>query len=262
VIESRVRKYGSPPYRAAVLHGGPGAPGYMAPVARELSQKIGVLEPLQTRDSVDGQIEELKSQLVEHSDKPVTLIGSSWGAVLALFLASRYPQLNDKLILIGSAVFDAESSARIERIRTERLNEKERKRLHEIESQLLTAAPDEKVVLFEELGDLFTKTDKYDPIDADDETIEVQHEIFNKVWPEFVKLRDRPGYLKKEFSRINIPVTVIHGDYDPHPLEGIKPFLEACISDTNFYLLPGCGHYPWLERHARERFFEILFSEI
>ena len=260
--EGTIRKYGTPLYKAAVLHGGPGAPGYMAPVARELSRKTGVLEPLQTKDSVDGQIEELKYQLMEHADRPVTLIGSSWGAVLALFLASRYPGLSNKLILVGSAVFDAQSSARIEKIRIERLNEKARKRLNEIESQLRTAASDKKDKFFEELGDLFTKTDKYDPIDAEDETIMVQHEIFRKVWPEFVELRDRPGYLKKEFSRINTSVTVIHGDYDPHPLEGIKPFLEDCISNISFYILLECGHYPWLERHARDRFFEILSAEL
>jgi pimeloyl-ACP methyl ester carboxylesterase len=260
--EETVRKYGTPPFEVAVLHGGPGAQGYMAPVARELSQKTGVLEPIQTKDSVDGQIEELKYQLMEHADIPVTLIGSSWGAVLALFLASRYPELTKKLILVGSAVFDAQSSARIEKIRTERLNEKARKRLNEIETRLLTAVPDEKEELFEELGGVFTATDEYDPIDADDETIEVQYEIFRKVWPEFMELRDRPGYLKKEFFKINIPVTVIHGDYDPHPLEGIKPFLEDCISNLSFYILSECGHYPWLERHARDRFFEILSAEL
>ena len=83
---TNIRKYGDAPYKVALLHGGPGAPGYMAPVARELSQEMGVLEPLQTRDSLEGQIQELKNQLTEHADCPLVLIGSSWGAVLALFI--------------------------------------------------------------------------------------------------------------------------------------------------------------------------------
>lgn len=45
-----VRTHGKPPFRVAVLHGGPGAPGYMAPVARALSVTAGVIEPLQTAD--------------------------------------------------------------------------------------------------------------------------------------------------------------------------------------------------------------------
>jgi pimeloyl-ACP methyl ester carboxylesterase len=257
-----VRLYGSPPYRAAVIHGGPGAPGYMAPVARELSNHTGVLEPLQTRDSVAGQVEELKSQLSAHADKPVTLIGSSWGAVLALFLASKYAELVSKLILVGSAVYDAQSSAKIEKIRFERLDRKARNRLHEIQAQLPEANPAEKEKLFAEWGRLFSGTDKYDPIDAVDETIEVQHEIFQKVWPEFMEMRDRPGYLKSEFSKIEIPAVVIHGNYDPHPLEGIKPFLEDCITQIKFHILDKCGHYPWLERNVSQEFFKILIGEL
>ena len=55
-----LRKYGHSPYTVAVVHGGPGAPGEMAPVARELSSITGVLEPLQTKYSLEGQVQELR----------------------------------------------------------------------------------------------------------------------------------------------------------------------------------------------------------
>ncbi len=51
-----LRKYGKAPFKVAVIHGGPGAPGEMAPVARELSSVSGVLEPLQTATTIEGQI--------------------------------------------------------------------------------------------------------------------------------------------------------------------------------------------------------------
>ncbi len=51
-----LRKYGRAPYTVAIVHGGPGAPGDMAPVARELSTTYGVLEPLQTEETLNGQI--------------------------------------------------------------------------------------------------------------------------------------------------------------------------------------------------------------
>lgn len=54
-----LRCYGKAPYRVAVIHGGPGAPGEMAPVARELSSLCGILEPLQTKTTIQGQLEEL-----------------------------------------------------------------------------------------------------------------------------------------------------------------------------------------------------------
>mgnify|MGYP001123742900 CR=1 FL=1 len=42
------RRYGDAPYNIVVIHGGPGAPGEMAPVAKDLPLDYGVLEPFQT----------------------------------------------------------------------------------------------------------------------------------------------------------------------------------------------------------------------
>ena len=57
-IMLNLRKYGQQPYEVAVIHGGPGASGEMAPVASHLSQDHGVLEPLQTQSSFARQLEE------------------------------------------------------------------------------------------------------------------------------------------------------------------------------------------------------------
>ena len=72
-----VRTHGSAPFNAAVIHGGPGAAGEMAPVAARLAEIRGVLEPLQTATTVDGQVEELKVTLEKHGELPVSLIGFS-----------------------------------------------------------------------------------------------------------------------------------------------------------------------------------------
>ncbi len=261
-LDFAFRKYGVSPYKIAVLHGGPGAPGYMAPVARELSTTVSVFEPMQTKDSLDGQVTELAEQLTTHTEPPVTLIGSSWGALLALFLAARHNRLSRKLILIGSGVFDAESSAQITPRRLSRLSDSERRRYETIMRQLETAPPDQRDALMAEWGSLLDSTDMYDPIATETETLEVQHALFTKVWSDYVALRDQPNVLKNEFSKISIPVTVIHGEYDPHPIEGIRPFLESCIKDIRFFILPKCGHYPWLERLAKDEFYDILRREV
>jgi pimeloyl-ACP methyl ester carboxylesterase len=257
-----IRFYGPRPYKVAVLHGGPGAPGYMAPVARRLSADIGVLEPLQTASSLEGQIEELKDQLVLNAEPPIALIGSSWGAVLALFTAARKEIAIEKLILIGSAVFDAENSARIEGIRLSRLDDAKRRRFEEIKAALSDPDIKNEAETAREWGDIFFHTDVYDPMTTTMEVMEVQYEINEKVWPEFTVLRDKPGYLKNKFSEIDVPTVVIHGDYDPHPIEGIRPFLESCIKDIRFYILTNCGHYPWMERYAERQFYKILRKEI
>jgi len=50
------KKHGNPPFTVVVVHGGPGAGGEMAPVARELSKNFGVLEPIQTESTIEGQV--------------------------------------------------------------------------------------------------------------------------------------------------------------------------------------------------------------
>ncbi|MDO8674061.1 MAG: alpha/beta hydrolase [Dehalococcoidia bacterium] len=102
-----MRFYGNCPFGIAVVHGGPGVPGEMAPVARELSTARGVLEPLQTATSLEGQMSELATSLRAMGDIPVVLIGWSWGAWVGYICAAEYPALVTKLILFGSGPFES-----------------------------------------------------------------------------------------------------------------------------------------------------------
>ena len=99
-MNNNPRKYGTEPYNVAVVHGGPGAPGTVAELARGLSARNGVLEPLQTSMSIEGQIGELQRMLRRHAELPLTLAGHSWGAWLSFLFAARYPSYVKKLILI------------------------------------------------------------------------------------------------------------------------------------------------------------------
>lgn len=122
----KLRKYGRLPFRVAVIHGGPGAPGSVAPVARELSAGWGVLEPLQSANTCEGQVLELKGVLEENADLPVTLIGHSWGAMLSFIVSARYPALVKKLVMVSSGVFEDKYAAQIDATRLGRLSEAER----------------------------------------------------------------------------------------------------------------------------------------
>ena len=48
-----VRVHGKKPYRAAVVHGGPGAIGSAAGLAKGLAEYCGVMEPLQSEHTVN-----------------------------------------------------------------------------------------------------------------------------------------------------------------------------------------------------------------
>lgn len=257
-----LRKYGEPPFAVAVIHGGPGAPGSMAPVARELARADrGVLEPLQTAPTLDGQIGELEDVLRAHATAPVTLIGSSWGAMLSAVFAARCPALVGKLILVGSGVYDEAYAPSIMPRRLSRLNDEDRQAVRRLLSALADRSTGGKDALLARLGRLITRADSYDPLTLDTEVIEVQYDVHLSVWADAQELR-ASGELLALGSQIQCPVLAIHGDYDPHPVEGIEGPLSAVVPDFRFVLLENCGHYPWLERQARDAFFALLEAEL
>ncbi len=258
-----LRKYGNPPYTVAVVHGGPGAGGGMAPVAQELSSKWGILEPIQTKNSVRGQIEELKQLLESQSSDPVSLIGSSWGAWLITFLAAEYPHLVKKLILVGAGPYDEKYTKEFQTNRLSRLSIAERAEFQKIINFLANPFTEGKDRLIKRLGELASKTDDFDPINFPQDLQEYSFnaDIFAGVWPQAAQWR-KNGKLLEFAAKVQCPVVAIHGDYDPHPAEGVKLPLSKAIKNFQFYLLEKCGHEPWKEKHARAFFFEILLKEL
>ena len=62
-------------------------------------------------------------------------------------------------------------------------------------------------------------------------------------------------------AQLHCPVLAIHGDWDPSPSAAIE-WLGTVIPDFRFELLEKCGHSPWREKHARDRFYAILRAEV
>lgn len=252
------RRYGHPPFALAVLHGGPGAPGSVAPVARKLAVSgRGVLEPLQSALSVNGQIEELREFLEENADLPITLIGHSWGAMLGLLFAARYAERVKKLILVGCGPLEARYAEGIMAARMSRLSENEQDEIQSLVTQLHELAAADKNRLLARFGELLGKADCYDPRIEENEPLEVQHDVHQHVWNEAALLRAN-GYFLEQGKFIQCPVVAIHGDYDPHPAEGVYEPLSRILNDFKYIQIKNCGHYPWRERQAREEFFRIL----
>lgn len=255
------RKYGNPPFTVVVIHGGPGAAGSMASVARELSTAYGVLEPLQTASSVDGQVSELHEALEKQGQLPMTLIGHSWGAWLGIIFAARYPAFVKKLILVGCGPLEEKYALRIAETRKSRLSEKDKSELLALERALNDTGSSHREAVFARFGELTSKADSYDPLPVDEEKIEPREDINRSVWREAESLR-RGGELLELAKKIQCPVVAIHGDYDPHPAEGVEKPLRQALKDFKSILLKDCGHEPWKERRARDRFYSVLKEEL
>ena len=142
-----------------------------------------------------------------------------------------------------------------------RLSDEERTQVCSLMDTLNDPAIEDKDAPLAQLGGLFTKADAYDPLTLDTEALECQYDIHHSVWAQAAELR-ASGRLLELGKKIRCPVVAIHGDYDPHPAEGVRTPLTAVLEDFRFVLLEHCGHRPWIERQTRHRFYETLKNEL
>ncbi len=258
---STTRTYGQPPHQLAVIHGGPGAAGEMAPVARRLSRQWGVLEPLQSARCVNGQVSELIHQLKDTACLPATLIGFSWGAWLSLLVAARHPQTIARLILIGCPPVVADQAHSILQARLNRLDGGGQR-----EASMLLARIERQDGRMgsrdlQRLADLFRRADAHGPLVSDAAPIQFSASIFQRVWPEAAELR-ASGRLMDRIRRVRCPVVAIHGDTDPHPVAGMAGSLASALPGFRLIVLEACGHRPWIERSACGPFYDNLRDSI
>ncbi len=248
-----VRRHGEAPFEVAVLHGGPGGAGEVAPLARALAARgFGVLEPLQAARSVEGQVAELHDQIGSHGSERMVVVGWSWGAWLGCLHAARHPGQVRRLILISSGPFDEAAAMGIQDTRLSRLPPEE--------AAELKAGFSGDVDLPRLLA-ILHRADGYDPDPTAAGTVDFDPEIFAAVWGEAAAMR-RSGALLEQVARIDCPVACFHGDHDPGPAEGVRAPLAACLPEFRFQLLEKCGHTPWIERQAASRFLDLLDAEI
>lgn len=264
-----VRKYGDSGPHAALLHGGPGAPGEMAPVAKHLSRDFRVLEPLQRLSgdiplTVALHVEDLHNVLREIPDsEKIRLVGFSWGAMLALTYAARYPEQIERVIIIGCGTFDEQSRRIYIDNMAGRMKSGEQKRIKQIEALLvLEKDRGRRNKLFAELGAIYSRIQSFKPhADCLDDVLCFDEEGFRQIWSDTLSLQ-KQNIQPAEFANIRAQVTMIHGKDDPHPGRLINKSLAWYIPNLQYFDLPRCGHKPWNEQYAKDDFYNLLAGNL
>jgi pimeloyl-ACP methyl ester carboxylesterase len=234
------RQYGSEGPRVVLLHGGPAAPGHMAPVGRGLAGRFRVLEPFQRGSGAEPlTVARHVADLDEIMEPGAALVGSSWGAMLALAYAAQHPERAGPLVLIGCGTFDTAARARMREILEQRLTPETQRRLEALD-------PDER---------LFT----YDPVEEPDESEPVDARAHQETWEDMLRLQ-RDGVYPEAFRAIRSPALMLHGAYDPHPGRMIRDSLSLYLPQLEYHEWERCGHYPWREKAVRTEFFRVLLG--
>jgi pimeloyl-ACP methyl ester carboxylesterase len=257
-----VRRYGSRGPTLVVLHGGPGAPGSAAGLARAFALDFEVLEPLQRRSgaaplTVSRHVEDLRAVV----PRPAALIGTSWGAMLGLSFAARYPRDVSALVLVGCGTYDEHSRSLYRRSLEQLLGEAGRRHIAELKSQLTTESnAARRDAVLEALGAAYMRAESYELLDESSDPAdnlpadEIGH---RETWDDALRLLHE-GIEPDAFRAVAARVFMIHGVVDPHPGAATRDLLRRFIPQLEYLELEGCGHEPWRERHARRRFVESV----
>ncbi len=147
------------------------------------------------------------------------------------------------------------------KIRFERLSEEEKAEMLSLREFIWDGAAEDKSVSLKRLFELLAKGDAYDLIPSRDEVLQYQLDINMSVGTEMGMLLTSGRYLELS-KQVACPVVAIYGDYDPRPYELVRESLSRVHKDFKFILLEKCGHTPWLERHARDKFYDVLRKEL
>ena len=254
----QVREYGTLGPMVVVLHGGPGTPGYMAPVARGLADSFRVLEPLQRGSGGEpltvarhvADLHELVGSRCE-GERPA-LVGHSWGAMLALAYAAAHPGRAASLVLIGCGTFDQAARDRMLAVREQRMDEDLRQRVERLTEEF--PDPDQRLGA---LGDLILPLYSYKLVSTDQEVKGYDARAHHETWEDMVRLQGE-GVYPTAFEVIDAPVIMLHGAVDPHPGRMIRASLEPHLPQLEYREWECCGHYPWLEKAVRDEFFAVL----
>jgi proline iminopeptidase len=237
-----------------LLHGGPGMTDYMDGMLPELGgyrvasfQQRGVAP-----STLDGpyDVPTLRDDVLEVLDTlgwaAPAVIGHSWGGHLLLHVMVLAPERVGAALLVDplGAVGDGGLAEMTPEVLT-RLPDLERARIQELWAREDSgSATDEEVLEAMALGwpAYFSSLDKARPIP------QTGHAPADETWASIK--RAQPG-LAARLAGCRVPTRFLHGDRDPLPLRATED--TAALFDAPVDVLPGVGHFPWLEERGLVR---------
>jgi proline iminopeptidase len=245
------RRIGSGP-PTVVLHGGPGAhhdyllPGFDALAHnRELiyyDQRGGGQSPV-SRDTPVGwreQVADLEELRRQWEFERISLLGYSWGGLLALLYATEFPQRVARLALVSPAPAWTEARREFEsRFAARNLAPALQQQRAALRGSGLRERDPSGYA--QRLFELSVAPYFYDPARAGDLTpFRVTGRTQQEVW------RSLDGYdLRPAISRLKVPAMILQGEEDIIPVPASRELAELLKAD--FHLLPHSGHVPYVE---------------
>lgn len=244
-----------------VLHGGPGAhhdyllPGFDALATRRsliyYDQRGGGRSPV-PRDVPVGwrdQVADLEELREVWGLARLSLVGYSWGGLLALLYTVEHPDHVERLALVSPAPAWRSARAEFERRLAARTMAPA---LQEARAALRAGGLRERdpEAFQRRTFELSVAGYFHDPARVSGlASFRVTGRTQQEVWNSLGDYDLRPA-----LAHLRNPTLVLHGDDDPIPLESARTLAEAISAP--FHLLARCGHVPYVE--AFDEFQRLL----
>lgn len=251
-----------------ILHGGPGMThDYFLPDMQALCQSgyqifmydqrgCGYSKESMTNPdaiNIDTYIKDFEAFCARFELKDITLMGHSWGGLLAVRCAAAYPELVTNLILVnpmplsseGYADFVAQCTKRLEPYQEELgiVRRSDQYREGEVEAANLYYS-----LIFRAY---FANHRKIEGLRSVPEYNKLMAPNWQRVEELFRKnLISKPFDFHEDLSKITANTLFIHGDADPTPREWIDK-MRAMIPDSKFREIEKAGHFPWVEQPSK-----------
>ncbi len=240
-----------------LLHGGPGLSDYLAPLAAELAadftavhyQQRGISPSVVDGDrSVEGHVADSVAVMDALGWERPWVLGHSWGGHLAMHLAVMHPGRVAGIVVVDAlgAVGDGGQQEFGENLMRP-LDDRSRARIEEIdaleESGEVTVAQE-----IEALGLLwpyyFARPGEAPPMPS----MAMDLEGHLATWASIHAHLERRT-LEQALPGLRVPAIFIHGEQDPIPVQATRA-AAALVPGSVLHVLPGIGHFPWLERRG------------
>lgn len=260
----KVMGKGSP---LVVLHGGPGLEhSYFLPHLARLAEHHRVVffdqrangrsaapkdTSAMTLDQYVEDLEELRKEL--GIQEKMALLGHSWGALIAMRYAIKYPEALSALILVNPVAASSQYRAQSMRRMQSRMTPADSlTRLSIMQSEPFRRG---SPVALEQFFKVVFRPTLYDRKNIEKLRFQFPPDYAAKS-AMLQYMREMLNYdIHRQLSAITAPTLIIHGDVDPLPLEAVERLHES-ITNSKLVIMNDSGHFPFIEKP--EELFRLL----
>lgn len=203
-----------------------------------------------TTFTVELMVEDLEGLRKEFGIDKLNIIGHSWGGLLGMYYASKYPDNVNRLILVDAAPVNTDLLIKCYKNQMSMFKPEELEQLQKLyqSEDYLAGNPD---VLNEAMriseGVVFSNKDMIDDymkVASFNETTAKNAVLLNELATK-MKLNI---HVQDRLSNINCPTLIINGK-DDFIVEEAYRLTNQLIPDSEIVLIEGAGHYPFIENN-------------